>query len=100
MGMIVLAGLKEIEKRCKEERRATLTLVAAGDGPSEKELAASLESRGFKIASFSVLYAEGLRNRELTCEVRWNGRPKDTLPPQFVHELAQRPGVLRLAWRP
>jgi putative Mg2+ transporter-C (MgtC) family protein len=99
-GMIVLAGLTQIENRCKEERRATLTLVAAGDGPSEKELSASLESHGFKIASCAVLYAEGLRNREITCEVRWSGRRKDTLPPEFLQKLAQKPGVLRLGWRP
>jgi putative Mg2+ transporter-C (MgtC) family protein len=100
MGMIVLAGLKEIEKRCKEDRRATLSLVAGGEGPSEKELSDNLESHGFRIASCAVVYAEGIRNREITCELRWRGKREDTLPPAFLKELAQKPGVLKLAWEP
>jgi putative Mg2+ transporter-C (MgtC) family protein len=100
MGMIVLAGLKEIEKRCKEDRRATLTLLTSAEGPGEKELSDNLVSRGFRIASCAVVYAEGIRSREITCKLRWRGKREDNLPPTFLKELAEKPGVLKLAWEP
>ncbi|HEY2827486.1 MAG TPA: MgtC/SapB family protein [Pirellulales bacterium] len=99
MGMIVLAGLKEIEKRCKEDRRATMTLLTTAEGPNERQLSDNLQSHGFTIASCAVVYAEE-RNRELTCELRWRSKRQDNLPPAFLKELAEKPGVLKLAWEP
>ncbi len=83
LGMIVLAGLKLIETRCKEDRRATLTVVAGSEGPTERQLSDNVESHGFRIVSCSVVYAEGIRSREMTCELRWRGKREDTLPPCF-----------------
>jgi len=100
MGMIVLAGLKQIEKRCKEDRHATLTLLAASDGPGENEISADLKSLGFKIASCAIVYEQSIGNREITCELRWRGHRRDTLPPAFLDQLARKPGVLRLGWKP
>jgi putative Mg2+ transporter-C (MgtC) family protein len=100
LGMIVLAGLKLIERKCKEDRHATMTLVASAKGPAEKQLSDNLESHGFRIVSCSVVYAEGIQNREITCELRWRGRRQDNLPPAFLKELAETPGILKLAWKP
>lgn len=81
IGMIVLAGLKVVERKCKEDRRATLTMVASGEGPSDKHLSENLESQGFRIMSCAVVYADGNRSREITCELRWHGQRQDVLPP-------------------
>jgi putative Mg2+ transporter-C (MgtC) family protein len=100
LGMMVLMGLKEIEKYSKEERRATLKVVIGGDGPSEKEISDELRSLGFKIASCAVVYEQELRNREITCDLRWRGLREETLPPPFLEKLARKPGVLKLGWQP
>jgi putative Mg2+ transporter-C (MgtC) family protein len=100
LGMIVLTGLKEMEKRCKEDRRATLSLLTANDGPNEKELSENLLSHGFTVLSCAVVYEQGMRNREITCELRWHGHRTETLPPEFLKALAQKPGIQRVAWKP
>ena len=100
MGMVVLTGLKEVERRCKEDRRATLTLVASGEGPSDRDLSENLKSQGFRILSCAVIYADENRNREITCELRWRGKRQDILPPAILKQLAETPGVLKVAWEP
>jgi putative Mg2+ transporter-C (MgtC) family protein len=100
LGMIVLTGLQEIEKRCKEDRRATLTVVSGRDGPSEKEISDELRLLGFKIASCAVVYEQEVRNREVTCELRWRGLREENLPPPFLEKLAHKAGVLKVGWKP
>lgn len=100
MGMVVLVGLKEVERRSKEDRRARLTLVAGSEGPSEKQLSDNLELHGIRIISCAVIYIEGTRNREMRCELRWRGKREDVLPPAFLKELAGAPGILKVAWEP
>jgi putative Mg2+ transporter-C (MgtC) family protein len=100
LGMIVLTGLKQIEKYSKEDRRATLTVVTGRDGPSEKEISDELRAFGCRIASCAVVYEQEVRNREITCDLRWRGLREETLPPAFLEKLSQRPGVLKLGWKP
>jgi putative Mg2+ transporter-C (MgtC) family protein len=100
LGMFVLMGLKVIEKYCKEDRRATLTVLTGREGPSEKEISDELRSLGFKIASCAMVYEQEVRNREITCDLRWRGLREETLPPAFLDKLAQKPGVLKLGWKP
>ena len=100
LGMVVLTGLKQVERLCKEDLHARLRLIADGEGPSEKQLSDNLESQGFRIASCAVVYAEANRKREISCELRWRGKRRDALPPALLKELAQTPGVLKVAWEP
>ena len=100
IGLIVLAGLKQLEQGCKEERHATLVLSVTSEGPNERELASKLESHGFRIKRCGLSYEPAIGNREITCELRWRSTPHETLPPPFLKELAATLGVLRVEWKP
>jgi putative Mg2+ transporter-C (MgtC) family protein len=100
IGMIVLAGLEVVERKCKEDRRVRLTLVTSAEGPSDKQLSESLQSQRFRIMTCAVVYADGNRSREIKCELRWRGKQQDVLPPAILKQLAETPGVLKVAWEP
>jgi hypothetical protein len=38
--------------------------------------------------------------KEVRCNVKWESRRKEALPPEFVRSLASRPGVLKVEWNP
>ena len=100
IGMIVLRGLKRLESWLPQDRRATLTLTAALEGPTEEQICEEIVGRGFHIESLGVRHDKDERRLTLSCEVRWQSRPTDLLLPLFVKELSQRPGVSRLDWSP
>ncbi len=100
IAMIVLRGLKQLEARLPQDRRATLTLTASLDGPTEEQLFDELLGRGFAIASVGIHHDKDRGRWTLSCEVRWRSRPTDLLVPPIVKELSGRPGVARLDWSP
>ena len=100
LGMIILSLLKQVDEHMTEDRRATISAVVAADGPSRADVCTLLSAAGFSIASCGVAYNERQQLRRIHFEVRWRGKPTDAMPPQFVDELAARPGVQELRWRP
>ena len=100
LGLVVLWGLKWAERHLPREHRATLTLLAGAEGPTEEEIRAGLLAAGFRVASWAVTYQASARRRELRCEVRWRGSGVDGRPPAFLSRLVEHPGVIELRWRP
>jgi putative Mg2+ transporter-C (MgtC) family protein len=98
IGFIVLSGLKPIENRMTRDRLATLMIVTTSAGPLEDEIRAALEQGGFKIASSGL--AVTADDCTLNCTLQWRAKPSDTRVPEIVRGLAERSGVLRLAWTP
>jgi putative Mg2+ transporter-C (MgtC) family protein len=100
LGLVVLDGLKRIEKHWKQEHRGALTISIGSDGPEEKEIAGILEQHGRKAVSWTVNYAKETQTRDFSCEVRWRAKPGKAETPEFVKVLAERSGVKTVGWKP
>lgn len=100
LALIILWGLKWFEQRMREQKGATLTVIAGPDGPTEQEIRAQLETDGFSVTGCAVTYSDQARRRRLHYAVRWHARSNETSSAPIVDRLAQQPGVQELEWRP
>jgi len=100
IGMIVLWGLKRLELQLPHDRHGTLVLTVGADGPTELDLRTSILTSGLNIVSLGVSYDTRRNWRVLRCELRWRTRGTEARQPPLIDELARRPGVARLQWRP
>jgi putative Mg2+ transporter-C (MgtC) family protein len=100
LGLAVLWCLGWFEEETKQDRKATLTLVANSDGPNEQNVYSALAPSGFAVTSGCQAYSDSGKQHELKFEIKWRGLPDDNRPPPAVQDLARRPGVLRLEWKP
>ena len=100
IGMIVLRGLKRLEARLPQDRRATLTLTVSLDGPTEEQICDALLGRGYGIASVGSHHDKDQGRWTLSCEVRWRSKPTDLLLPPIVKELSGGHWGSRLDWSP
>jgi putative Mg2+ transporter-C (MgtC) family protein len=51
IGLVVLAGLRQVEAKMKQDRQGTLLIVTDPSGPGENDIRTTLLRAGFKIAS-------------------------------------------------
>ncbi len=100
IGMVVLAGLRPVEARLKQDRQGTLTVVTQENGPTVEEIRASLLEEHFGIASCAVVYTPSSGCQEVTYQLAWRANRRDTSIPDVVHSLAVRPGIVKIAWGP
>ncbi len=100
LGIFVLAGLKLIEDRMKQDHQGKLQIVTSLSGPQENEIRAVLENHGFRISSCAFAAGYGAENRELNCDLRWRAQTHDTKVPEAIRLLNSREGVIRIAWTP
>ena len=100
LGVGVLSGLTRIEKSLKQDRQATLAVVAGEDGPSEEDIRSSVTAAGYNISSYSIVYEPVGKTREVTCSVQWRALPSETEVPGAITALSNRPGIVKVAWTP
>jgi len=100
LGIFILSGLKRFERMWLQERHASLLLIADSNGPTEEEVTRVLLDAGFQLISIAVSLTDGLKIRELNCDVKWSGHITDVKSPAFLEQLAQHAGVQKLSWRP
>lgn len=100
LGFLVLAGLRRLELRIKQDRQGTLTVVTTADGPSDIEIRSGLSAAGYRIGSCAITYRPGEAEQELKCTVHWRSPSPETETPAFVGALARRAGVVSIAWIP
>jgi len=99
-GMIVLAGLKQVEERMKHDRQGTVSIMIDPSGPGEDEIRTGLQAAGFKIVSCAAVFSSEARSQQLSCELQWRAAAHESSVPEVVRVLAQRPGVNSIAWTP
>jgi len=101
LGVVILWFLKWLEMRIQQDRRADLTLTMGEGGPGDEELRSGLEAAGFRIASWDAAYARRgqSRHHRIRCELHWQGQADDVQPPDFIHRLLEREGLLSLRWK-
>jgi putative Mg2+ transporter-C (MgtC) family protein len=100
LGLIILRSLKWVEKQLQRDRRASLVIVTDSFGVSERDISSVVSAGGCKIVSSSVALLAPPRQSKFRFEVSWRGHHKHPETPSFVMELAQRPDIQRVVWRP
>lgn len=100
IGMVVLAGFKQIEHRVTQDHHAMLLLTTTLDGPAESDVRRLLIDAGLRVRSCAVAHDIGLKHRRLRFELRWRAQGETVETPAIVARLAQQEGILRLDWRP
>jgi putative Mg2+ transporter-C (MgtC) family protein len=100
LGLVTLDGLKLVEKRRKQDRHATLTITVSEDGPSEDNVSEILQGVGYQIGPWAFSCAKATCQREFKAEIRWRASPEDVLPPKFLQQILDQPGVVKLEWNP
>ena len=100
LGLGVLTGLRQLDRRMRQDHHGTLKVLASQNGPGEDEIRAGLIAQGFEIAGSALLsLAHGTKN-ELTFHVHWRASAEDTKVPAIVHALTQHMGVAKVVWTP
>jgi putative Mg2+ transporter-C (MgtC) family protein len=100
IGILVLSGLKFVEDRMKQDQSATLLIALDASGPDERKLRGMLHNDGYQIASCAFASVAGDATRELTFDLRWRKKPRETGVPEVVHHITKLEGVARIAWTP
>jgi len=98
IGFLVLWGLKWIEQKTLEKRTGTLTLIAKGE--REEEVLAGLTASGYNVQTVTATFVNRTQRRKLTYRIRWRGGTPVDETPDFVRQLAERPGIERVSWTP
>ena len=101
LGLLTLWGLKKVEARLGQDRRATLILSSSEGGPTEETVRAHLLTAGCRIISWGVTYRmlDHKARRTVRCVVEWHGARIDVQPPASLEQLALLPGVRKLHWK-
>jgi putative Mg2+ transporter-C (MgtC) family protein len=100
IGMVVITGLRRFERGLKQDRQGTLTIITTAIGPTEAEIRTILGSRHYEIASCSLVYLAAADNHEIAYRLSWRDTARNTSVPEIVGTLAQRSGVVKIAWAP
>jgi putative Mg2+ transporter-C (MgtC) family protein len=100
LGLIVLRSLKWVEKKLQRDRRASLLIQTDSSSLTQGDISSMVTSAGCKIVSSSLAFLGPPRRSRFRFEVRWREPRKVQEAPPFVTELAQRPDVQRVEWKP
>lgn len=100
IGIVVLWVLKPLEVGIAQQLRGAFSIDLAPDGPCENETRATIQRDGCKLTVWNVSYAPRDERRVFSGEVVIIGRRDRTESPAFIGDLARRPGVIGVSWRP
>src|ERR1700734_2361487 len=93
LGMLVLSGLRSVERRMKQEQYGTLSLTIEDTQPTEEEIRAVVQKSGYTINVSSVAYVSQVRQRELEFRLKWRAVPDNVDVPPFLGDLLSDPHV-------
>jgi putative Mg2+ transporter-C (MgtC) family protein len=100
LGLAVVTGLRQFERRIKQDHQGTLTVITTAGGPTEEDVRAMLLVARYTVRSCALVYTAASEYNELTCQVNWRSRARDTEIPEMVRTLGSRSGVVKIAWMP
>ncbi len=100
IALVLLWGLKYVESYIRRDRQAALILVLDTSVLASLDLVDRLKAEGIKIAAQSVKYSNQAECAEIHYDVQWRGLRTETRPPSCLQDIARRPGVQTLQWRP
>jgi putative Mg2+ transporter-C (MgtC) family protein len=100
IGLAVLSGLKWLEDRVKQQRKARLSLTVEQERLGARDIEAVLEQAGFRIIASSISVQPAAGIRILRYDVFWRGYLAENGLPQAVERLLAAPGVREGDWAP
>jgi putative Mg2+ transporter-C (MgtC) family protein len=102
LSLFVIEGLRWLDRLLKPGREATLQIVIAVDGPTDRDFRGYLNDGGYSILSNSVCLKR-LKSQQERTIVRWRLRSRSAdqanTAPSFVDSIAKTPVVLGVHWR-
>ena len=98
IGLVVLWCFRWLEGVLRRERVATLMITTGAESRVLEELPGYLRGFRYRVASWSLKHSAETARRLLRCEVRWTASPKDSGPPFFVSQIAERSDVVSVKW--
>ena len=99
LGIVILRGMKQIERRLRQNRQAELTVKWRQGELDVGAALATIGTAGLELGNFAITRNPAERIDELQCSVRRFSLPGDHSVPDEVAGLAQRPGVVEWKWR-
>ncbi|MBV9267602.1 MAG: MgtC/SapB family protein [Acidobacteriaceae bacterium] len=100
IALLVLWVLKHVENWGRVERRGSLELAIAEDGPGEDALRSVLAKHKFQVTASGLAVSELPRKTTYHYEVEWRARRSETEHPAFIAELLESPAVINIDWKP
>ena len=97
LGLIVLVGMKFVDLRMPQARRARMTVYWNGNALHEGELRSCLERAGLKLSNLRLTCSGG--ERKFSVELRWRAPAKDVSMPAAVEAIGRRSEVTRFDWQ-
>ena len=79
-----LKGLKWFEKRLREQKEGTFTVIVGQQGPAEEEIRAQVEAAGLHVSGCAVTYLDQARRRRFHYVVKWWARSDETRTPEIL----------------
>ena len=96
LGLIVLWGMRWMEKHVKHRTEATVTFYLALDGPTQLDVMRALESAGYYFNILSAVYDP--KGREFRFDVFKKVSHDEVFPPRSLALFSEQPGVRELHW--
>ncbi len=100
IGLVVLWGLKWLEDRVRQQRKARLSLTVEQERLGTRDIEAALEQAGFRIVASSITVQPAAGIRTLRYDVFWRGYLAENGLPPAVEKLLAAPGVREGDWAP
>jgi putative Mg2+ transporter-C (MgtC) family protein len=100
LGAGCLWVLDYVERELPLDHRATLCLEVNDSGITEEELRQIFVLDAIRLLTFSMIQDNARSHREFICDISWRAKRIDNRKPQFVDELASRPGIEKMSWNP
>jgi putative Mg2+ transporter-C (MgtC) family protein len=101
LGLFVLWGLKWVENRLRQDRKAFFLIATRGQKPTELEIKALFREEGFKVHGCAITYLPAEHRRELSCTISWRSPLVGGLErPIFLEGTSRDPEILKMEWRP
>ncbi len=100
VGIVILWYLKWIEHYIPREHQADLVLAFEAGTVLEPDIALLLDKARFTVVSQSAAFKDRGERCVLRYDIRWPARGLPATAPAFIRELAHRPGIIELEWRP
>ena len=100
VGVVVLGGLKFVDRRIRHERRSRLTVTAVAGGPAPADIRRSLAAAGFRISSEAMIWQPAEARRTVKWELQRAEEAEHAPPIELLERLAGDPATVDVRWEP
>jgi putative Mg2+ transporter-C (MgtC) family protein len=100
LGVTVLWGMHSLDAMLHRRQRASLSVTMQGNALSESQMRSLLVSSGLHLKTMAVVRSVAEDRVTFQCDVHWSSAKDVDRTPPLLEELAHRPGLLTVSWKP